>query len=359
MSENQLNTHAESGSGVQTLPPQVDYSPAERAAESEVRALVEARCLMALRRPRNIHQARAKILEACSRPSFAEQALYRKPVGKKGNEQVFAEGPSIRFAEEAFRALGNLWASVTVQLETSEKRVLRMDLMDLEANNTDSTIVTVPKTVERSFIRDGQTVLSQRMNSYGKLVYLIEANDDELQVKQQAMIAKARRDAIVRALPSDIKEDAIRKAKQTLADRDTKDPQGALKALMDAFQSECRVMPDQIEKFLGHTLAVISPAEIMGLRGIYTAVKEGEVSWHDVLKNAEEDLGATLKAAAVQVEARKAAKQNGPGAQQSGEGHAEGNQADQKPLSAADKAKAQATKTGAAIQGGSTLDIPI
>ena len=366
---NQMNT-TDQGQ-IQTIP-QVEYSPAERAAESEVRAMVEARCLMALRRPRNIHQARAKVLDACSRTSFAEQAMYRKPVGSKkvGNDWVktFAEGPSIRFAEEAFRALGNLWASVTVQLETTEKRVLRLDLMDLESNNTDSTIITVPKSVERSSVKEGQTVISQRMNSYGKVVYLVEANDDDLQVKQQAMVAKARRDAIMRAFPSDLREDAIARIKKTLASQDANDPQGALNRLLDAFQSELRIMPDQIEKYLGHELNVISPVELAALRGVYTAVREGESTWADQIAAVEEDRTGAMKASAEKGAAKKTAKPQDAGA---GQGQDKGKDAaepsttettpetNQKPATALDKAKAQAAKTGAQITRGENLDIPV
>lgn len=333
------------GPGGEVMSPQnarqgmADYNPAERAAEAEVRAMVEARCVMAMRFPRNIHQCRANVMDACVRPTFAEAALYRKPMGNKKNEttgqweKTYVEGPSIRFAEEVFRSLGNLWASITVQLETSEKRVLRLDLMDLQTNNTDSTIITVPKTVERKSVKEGQTVISQRMNSYNQLVYLIEANDDELQVKQQAMVAKARRDAILRMLPSDIKEDAIEAVKKTLLKRDTTDPQGALKRLLDAFQMDLRVLPDQIEKYLGHELAIVSPAEIQSLRGVYTGIKEGETTWADTLKAVEEDRDGTLRAHAEKAKAKQDAKK--PGAE---------------PQTPAEKAKAKAAEAGAKME---------
>ena len=298
--------------GVSTINPEQqgvsDYNPAERAAEAEVRAMVEARCIMAFKRPRNLFQCRAKIMEACARPTFAETAIYRKPVGKKDGVQQFAEGPSIRFAEEAYRGLGNLWSSLTVQFENAEKRVLRFDLMDLESNNTDSTIITVAKTVERSFLKQGQVAISSRMNSYGKVAYLVEATDDDLQVKQGAMVAKARRDAIIRALPSDVKEDAMEKVKKTLANRDAQDQQGALKRLMDAFQSEFRIMPDQIEKYLGHEIAIVTPGEIQSLRGVFNAIKDGDSNWAEVIKSVEEDREGSMKASAEKAAAKQAAK---------------------------------------------------
>lgn len=369
---NQLETLNKTTGEVQTIP-QVDYSPAERAASEEVRAMVEARCLMALRRPRDIMQCRGRLMEACARTAFAEKAMYRKPVGKQDGVQKYVEGPSIRFAEEAYRALGNLWGTVSVQLETAEKRVLRFDLMDLENNNTDSSIITVSKTVERKFVREGQTVISKRVNSYGDTVFLIEANDDELQVKQQAMVAKTRRDAILRATPSDIKEDAIAMIRQTLALRDKADPKGALKKLLDAFQFEIGVLPAQVEKYLGHPLDIISPEELMALRGVFAAVKDGESSWATIMAAVEEDRAGALKAAGEKVASRKAAKEGAPKGAPSPSSEAPGSAEEppagqpsqepppppQEPLTAVQKAVAQARKTGSQIQGGGDpLDIP-
>lgn len=371
--ENQIETINKSTGEVQTIP-QVDYSPAERAASEEVRAMVEARCLMALRRPRNIMQSRGKLMEACARTAFAETAMYRKPVGKKDGKQTYAEGPSIRFAEEAYRALGNLWSAVAVQLETTEKRVLRFDLMDLENNTTDSTIITVAKTVERKFVRDGQTVISKRINSYGDMVYLIEANDDELQVKQQAMVAKVRRDAILRATPSDIKEDAIAMIRKTLTLRDQSDPKGALKRLLDAFQFEIGILPEQIVNYLGHGLDIISPDELMALRGVFAAVKDGEATWATVMTAVEEDRAGAMKSAGEKAASRKTAKEGAakgaPSSAPETPGQAEGSPAGQpspeppstptEPLTAVQRAVAQAKKTGAQIQNpGDALDIPM
>lgn len=339
--------------GLQTLPPAgvQEISSAERAAEAEVRAMVEARCIMAYKRPRNLFQVRAKILDACARPTFAEQAIYRKPVGKKLNEttnkweQTYAEGLSIRFAEEGYRALGNLWSSLTVQFENADKRVLRFDLMDLESNNTDSTIITVPKTVERSKLKEGQIALSSRQNSHGRVVYLVEATDDDLQVKQGAMVAKARRDAINRALPSDVKEDATAMVKKTLERRDSADPQGALKRIVDAFQMELRVLPQEIEKYLGHGLDIISPGELQSLRGVYTAVKEGDSTWAEQIKAVEEDRDGTIKGNADKATARQAEKAAAKGA----EPGAGGDQ--KKPQTPAEKAKEKAAETGAKMAG--------
>ena len=334
--------------------PQGQVNTANSAAEAEVRAIVEARVLMAFKNPRNWFLVRGKLLEACKRPVFAESAMYRKPVGKKKDESSgnwvnnYAEGLSVRFAEEAVRCMGNTMSEEKIVFEDAEKRVIAFGLMDLEGNNTDMATVIVSKTVERSKLKEGQKAISQRTNSAGYVVYLVEATDDEVAVKAAAMIAKKRRDDVVRLCPSDIKEECIRQIKKTQMDRDRVNPQESLNRLLDAFQ-EKGIMPDQVQKYLGHELTIITPAEVMALRGIFGALQDGEITWVQLLKDVEEDREAAMSKAAGMAESRKGAKDAGKGA-------AEGSGNSAKP-SAADSAKAAAGQA-AKVMGSGTMDIP-
>ena len=330
---------------------------AERQVEAEVRAVVEARVLMAYKNPRNWHVVRSKIMDACGRVGFAEQALYRKPVGskKEGDNWVktYAEGASIRLAEEVVRAMGNTMSEQRILFEDATQRVVSFMLMDLEGNNTDSAIVVVPKQIERRTLKKGQVALSSRANSEGQTVYLVEATDDEVDVKVAAMIAKKRRDAIMRLCPSDIREDAVRKIKQTLQQRDKVNPKEALNRLLDAFQ-EKGIAPDQIIRFLGHELEIITPDELMALRGIFGALQDGEITWAQLLKEVEEDRDGALRKQAEAAEARKATK--------GAAGNAAGAPASAKKPSAAEQAMAGATAAGQSMAAGTptggTLDIP-
>jgi hypothetical protein len=346
--------------------PGAQINTAERAVEAEVRAMVEARVLMAYRNPRNMHMVRSRLLESCKRVAFAEQAIYRKPVGSKkvGDEWVktFAEGPSIRFAEEAIRAMGNTLSEQKIVFEDEQKRIIQFALMDLEGNNTDVGIIVVSKQVERRTLKKDQRAISQRMNSEGSLVYLVEATDDEVAVKAAAMIAKTRRDSAIRLCPSDIKEDCIKQIKKTLMERDKANPTESLNRLLDAFQ-EKGILPDQIEKYLGHELAIITPAELMALRGVFGAIQDGELTWVQILKDVEEDREAALKAASQKATTRKASKGCDEQGSGQGKGMTEGDTgttttpANQEPTSPIDKAKAQARSAQTNIGGGS-LDIP-
>src|SRR5689334_21167621 len=51
------------------------------ALAERARAEIESRYVMALRRPRDFHMARDRMLKECKRPGFAEVARYAKPVG--------------------------------------------------------------------------------------------------------------------------------------------------------------------------------------------------------------------------------------------------------------------------------------
>jgi hypothetical protein len=257
------------------------------AAEAAAQAMVQARFQMALYRPRNVLQARAKILDACRRPGFAESAMYRKPVGKKDGVQQYVEGPSIRFAEEAIRCLGNIDIRIQIVHEDEEKRILCVTVMDLENNVSWPTEIPISKRVERSYVKEGQTVHSKRLNSYNKPVYTVDGTEDEIVTKQQAAVSKTLRTAALRVVPGDILEEAMVMIRETLSKKDAHDPKAATKRVLDAFQSQ-GISPAELEKFLGHSLEIITPTEIQDLRGTYQSIKDGDSTWADVLASAEE-----------------------------------------------------------------------
>ena len=59
------------------------------------------------------------------------------------------------------------------------KRIVRVTITDLEANVPYSQDVTIAKTIERRQKKDGDTVITTRTNSYGDLLYILEATDDD------------------------------------------------------------------------------------------------------------------------------------------------------------------------------------
>lgn len=250
-------------------------SAALAAAET---AAVQARYLVAMKRPRDMDDVRQKLLKECSRPAFASVAIYHKPVGKG------ITGPSIRLAEAALRALGNAQPKVTTTFDDTTRRILRVEVTDLENNLTFSKDVTIDKTVERSSVKPGQTVLSQRINSIGRATYTVQATDDDLLNKENALVSKALRTLALRILPGDLLDEAMAKVRETLEAGARKDPDGARKAIADAF-AEVGVTVAALRELLGHDLGTCSPAEVADLRSIYSAIRDGEATWADTLES--------------------------------------------------------------------------
>ncbi len=249
---------------------------ASSAAAAQAKTQVEARYMMAMHNPRSLMQFRARLLDACKRPRFAQTSRYAKPVG--GGKVV---GWSIRFAEEAARCLGNLLIESAVIYDDAAIRLVRVMVTDLETNLTYPTDVTVIKTVERSTLKAGQVAIKTRTNSTGRPTYLVEATEDDLLNKQNALISKAIRTGVLRVVPGDILEEAEEAVARTVKDEDAVDPASKAKAIADAFYSY-GVMPAQIEAVLGHPLAQASSAEVSMMRSWFTAMKDNETTWRDI-----------------------------------------------------------------------------
>jgi hypothetical protein len=258
------------------------------AMAARARAQIEARYVMALQRPRNIDRVRQNLLHECERPNFAESARYSLPrrVYNRDTgewEERPIEGPTIRFAEAALRCMTNVAVEVSVISDDPKKAVLHIAVTDLEANLPYETEVSVTKTVERARLKKGQRAISERINSYGDQVYLVEATDDEVLQKTNALVSKAVRTLGLRHLPGDILEEAMDKCIATTRKKDAEDPDAARKKLLDAFY-KIGVPADEIALYLGHQPSVLDPSELEELRAVFGAVRDGEATWRSVLE---------------------------------------------------------------------------
>lgn len=274
---------------------------ASTAAAVQAKTQVEARYTMAMHNPRSIMQVRRRLLDACERPRFAQTSRYAKPVG--GGQKIV--GWSIRFAEECARCLGNLLVESAVIYDDPAIRLVRVMVTDLESNLTYPVDVTVVKTVERKFLKKGQQAMRSRTNSNGETVHIVEATDDDILNKQNALVSKAMRTAILRVMPADILEEAEEAVLATVARDDAKDPAGKAKQIADAFYTH-GVMPQQLEKLLGHPLAQVSPAEVTLMRTWITAIKDGEASWQEIEVTFASERGVETQAGSEGLRARLA-----------------------------------------------------
>mgnify|MGYP001071805092 CR=1 FL=1 len=252
---------------------------AATASAAMAKAEIESAYVMAMKRPRNWMNVRAQILAACERPVFAEKAEYQKPMG--GSK---ISGPSIRFAETVIQAAGNIKTSATVIYDDENIRKVHVQVIDLENNISYGKEITLAKTVERKQLKQGQEPLATRLNSYGQMVYIVPATEDELLVKQAAQESKIIRTCGLRMIPQDIVEEAMDVARATR--KKNIDPKAETNKILDAF-AKMGVKPSDIASYLKKPVEQIVAPDIDDLRQIYTAIKDGDARWADFLEDAE------------------------------------------------------------------------
>lgn len=260
--------------GVQQL--EVIRETASTAIAAREKATVEARYVMALQRPRNIEKTRQELLRACSYPDFAKAAWFNLKQHSKG------EGFTIRFAEEALRAFGNVYPEMSIVYESDDTRIIRITVTDMEANVPYSGEIVVKKRIEKSNIKAGDVVIAERINSQNKKVFLVEATDEEILKLTNSLKSRAIRTDGLRLIPAWLKEECKREIAKTNAGDVKKDPALAKRTILDAFAAMgVGVVP--LEEYLGCKSELITEGQIIELRSLYTGIKEGDISFSEAL----------------------------------------------------------------------------
>ena len=257
----------------------IQINPTQTAAiavAEQAKALVFSHYELALRRPRDIEQTRQSLLKECKRPSFAAIARYNKPIGKG------ITGPSIRFAEACIRLYRNVVVMTQTVFDDDERRIINVKCMDVEENVSYNQDVTVTKTVERRSIKAGDTPIKTRLNSKSEMLYILPATDDDILNKQNALVSKAIRTLGLRLIPADIIDECMEIVVETQNKQDAVDPDAAKRKMLDAFAG-IGVSAADIAVYLSHPADVLTPKELADLRGIFQAIKDGELSWRDVI----------------------------------------------------------------------------
>ena len=242
---------------------------------AQARANVQAHYLIAQSKPRDWDVVRTKLLALCDRPAFAAEAVKVKP-------GIAEPMLTIRFAEAAQQIMGNLEPTRAIIYESDTQRIVRMGLSDLESNNHPTRDLVIEKVVERKN-KQGRNVISHRSNSKGEIVYLVEATEDEMFTKESAWGSKWERQLTLKHLPADIRYECYSRCLETQRKADKADPQAAKNKLIDAYNT-LGVRPDQLKEFLDvQSLDNLQPKDIELLRQIYTAIKEEDTNWREVM----------------------------------------------------------------------------
>lgn len=230
------------------------------AGAASVEAEVRAAITVALSFPRNEDRAFEKLMRACRRPAFAEDASYSFP--RSGSDIT---GPSIYLAREAARVWGNIRHGLNVVADDEEARTIEAWAWDLETNT-------------KVFAQD----------TFRKLVYRkkggwIKPDERDLRELTNRRGAVLKRNCILEILPADLIDDARNMAVETLRNGAAADPEAARKRIIAAF-SAMNITPEMLEQRLGHPLAQCSPAEIAELRQIYKSIADGNSTWSEYVK---------------------------------------------------------------------------
>jgi hypothetical protein len=245
--------------------------------EAKAVAEVQAAYVIAKKFPRNESEAYASIMDACKRPTLAEQSMYAYPRGG-----TLVKGPSIRLAEALARSWGNLDCGVREISQGNGVSVAEAYAIDLQTNTRITKVFHVP---HKRDTKKGVTRLTDSRD-----IYELVANQG----------ARRLRACILGIIPGDVIEAAVNRCAQTLESSDVPIAEQVRK-MISAFD-ELGVKVEHLEKRLGHNLDATIPAEIVTLKSIYKSIKDGMAKREDFFEimgvqaaAAKEDLEAIIE----------------------------------------------------------------
>jgi hypothetical protein len=235
-------------------------APAQREAAVEVAtqrelAEVQGAVLMARRFPRDERQAMDRILNACTRPSLAQAALYSY---SRGGTDI--TGPSIRLAE----VLAQCWGNLSFGIREVEQRAfagrpgestMASFCWDMETNVRDERVFQVK---HERHTRSGSSRLTDPRD-----VYEAVANQG----------ARRLRACILAVIPGDVVERAVEQCEATLLAKADTSPEAVAK-LAKAFE-QFGVTREQIEQRIQRRIDAIRPAQIVQLRKVWASLNDG------------------------------------------------------------------------------------
>lgn len=260
----------------EALPNTMTEVKSQREA-SEIQAMV----FMAKQFPRNQIQAADRILNACTRQTLADSAVYSYP---RGGQNV--EGPSIRLAEVLAQNWGNLDFGVRELSQENGVSTVEAYAWDLETNVRQAKVFQV---AHKRMAKGGTKTLTDPRD-----IYEMVANQG----------SRRLRACILSIIPGDIVEAALSQCSITQAasvgatPEEIKETIRKLTATMEKFGITAENIQDRYQC----RLEAIRPAQIVELRKIYTSLKDGmskPSDWfaiQEVKKSSAQDLNAMVEA---------------------------------------------------------------
>lgn len=247
------------------------------AQTDQQRAVAEVQAAMMIARmnPRDPIAAMDRILNACSRPTLANAAVYTY---NRGGSDV--SGPSIRLAEAMAQAWGNMQFGIRELDQRNGESTVQAFAWDVETNTRREVTFQVPHI---RYTRSGSKRLEDPRD-----VYEMVANQG----------ARRLRACILAVIPGDVTEAAVQQCETTMHTTADISPE-AMQKMVKAF-AEFGVSREQIEKRIQRRLDAIQPAQVVGLKKVYASLRDGmsvAADWFDPIEGEQQQAAGAQSAA--------------------------------------------------------------
>ena len=205
--------------------------------------------------PRDQRTAYARIMEACARPTLAEDATYEY---SKGGTKI--SGPSIRLAECIAQNWGNIDFGFTELERKKGESVVRAYAWDLETNTRQSRDFSVR---HQRDTRDGSYAIKDERE-----IYELIANQ----------AARRVRNCILSLIPGDVIDAAVRQCEVTLKAQAQGIPIEKRREDMVAAFAAYDITPEMLAAFCQkQSMSYLDEVDLKRLRKAYTSLRDGVV----------------------------------------------------------------------------------
>ena len=228
--------------------------------ESKELSEIKGKMYLARQFPRDPEMSLQNVLRECQRKDLAEAAQYEFP---RGDSVV--KGPSIRLVEVLARHWGNIMSGITEVDVQGDTTTIKCFAWDLETNASDEKTFSVKH--ERSTKKGSYRLTDERD------IYEMVANKG----------ARRKRACLLAVMPGWYVDAALEECDKTLAEALTKngeDMADVIANIVNAFGS-FGITPEQISAKLNKEIDKLSKNDVVKLRHLYSAIKDGFVKAAD------------------------------------------------------------------------------
>jgi len=211
---------------------------------------VQAALVIAKKFPRDQKAAIDRILNACTRPTLANQAVYEYA---RGGSNI--SGPSIRLAEAIAQNWGNF----------------QFGIRELESKNGESTVEAFAWDVETNTKQVKTFQVRHERHTRSGVKKLDDPRDQYELIANNG--ARRLRACILGVIPGDVVEEALKQCETTMA-ADADISAEAQKKIVDSF-GRYGVSKEQLETRIQRRMDSITPAQVVALRKIASSLKDG------------------------------------------------------------------------------------